>query len=230
MMKSPQAIQADFDRIAYLSDEEWNHNNHYHKYLLGQIPEYSANALEIGCGTGKFSRLLAACAKQVLALDLSPNMIELAQQHSTQYPNINFQIADAMNVDLPVEYFDFLVSIATLHHMPHREAINKMKQWLKPNGYLVILDILQTEALRDFFTNAVAIFSNPGITFLKTGRFRAPVTVRKAWAEHGRDETYLTLAQVGELCEELLPGAIVKKHLLWRYSLVWQKSDLCRDK
>jgi ubiquinone/menaquinone biosynthesis C-methylase UbiE len=225
MGKPLQAIQADFDKIALLSGDEWNHNEYYHKFLLGQIPERCANALEIGCGTGKFSRLLAERAKQVLALDLSPNMIEFALRHSTRYPNINFQIADAMNVDLPAEHFDCVVSIATLHHMPCRQAINMMKQCLKTNGHLVILDMLQTKALADIFTNALAMPANLGIRLMKTGRFRAPLIVRKAWAEHGRDEIYLTLAQVLELCEDLLPGAIVKKHLLWRYSLVWQKSS-----
>jgi len=36
-------VQADFDRIALLSnqdaDEGWNHNNHYHRFLLEQVPE-----------------------------------------------------------------------------------------------------------------------------------------------------------------------------------------------
>ena len=54
-------VQADFDRIALLSkqdaDEGWNHNNHYHRFLLGQVPACCADALDIGCGTGQFARL-----------------------------------------------------------------------------------------------------------------------------------------------------------------------------
>jgi ubiquinone/menaquinone biosynthesis C-methylase UbiE len=225
MHKSLQAIQADFDKIALLIDKEWNHNDHYHEFLLRHIPERCTNALEIGCGTGAFSRLLAERAKQVLAVDLSPNMIRLALQHSTQHPNIEFQIADVMNVDLPAEHFDCIVSIATLHHLPVRQAINRMKRCLKTNGYLVILDMLQTKALADIFTNALAILVNMGIRLMKTGCFRPPLAVRRAWAEHGRDEIYLTLAEARSLCEDLLPGAMVKKHLLWRYSIIWQKTS-----
>src|SRR5437868_4726022 len=48
-------VQADFDRIALLSkqdaDEGWNHNNHYHRFLLEQVPACCAYALDIGCGT-----------------------------------------------------------------------------------------------------------------------------------------------------------------------------------
>lgn len=47
-----KTIQADFDRIALLSSnasgERWNHNNHYHRFLLEQVPACCTNALEIG--------------------------------------------------------------------------------------------------------------------------------------------------------------------------------------
>ena len=58
---------------------------------------------------------------------------------------------------------------------------------------------------------------------LKTGRFRAPREVRAAWEEHGRDEIYPTVPAVRQVCERVLPGARVRRHLLWRYSIVWRK-------
>src|SRR5262245_51175001 len=87
-------IRADFDRIALLSDDNWNHNRHYHKFLLKQIPERCKQALEIGCGTGEFSRLLAQRSEKVLAIDLSPQMIRLAGERSQAYQNIEFVTAD----------------------------------------------------------------------------------------------------------------------------------------
>ena len=63
-------IQADFDRLALLSREEWDHNSHYHRFILKQVPPYSRSALEIGCGTGAFVRLLARRVEHVLALSL----------------------------------------------------------------------------------------------------------------------------------------------------------------
>ena len=62
-----------------------------------------------------------------------------------------------------------------------------------------------------------------GLRLLKTGRLREPAAVRAAWAEHGRSDVYPTLAQVRRACAGLLPGARVRRHLLWRYSLVWHK-------
>ena len=104
-------VQADFDRIALLSkqdaDEGWNHNNHYHRFLLEQVPACCADALDIGCGTGQFARLLASRAEHVLALDLSPQMIRLARERSTGFVSIDFEAADALSWTFSPEQFDF---------------------------------------------------------------------------------------------------------------------------
>jgi len=65
-------IQSDFDRLATLDADSWDHNRHYHGYLLRQIPQHCSNLLEIGCGTGSFSRQASPYAGSIVALDLSP--------------------------------------------------------------------------------------------------------------------------------------------------------------
>jgi len=77
-------IQADFDRLAVFSQDGWNHNSHYHRFLLRHAPLHCQQALEVGCGSGAFARLLATQAEHVLALDVSPQMIRLAREHSQQ--------------------------------------------------------------------------------------------------------------------------------------------------
>jgi len=216
-------IQADFDRIALLSGNDWNHNSHYHGFLLKQLPPHCANALEIGCGTGAFSRLLASRSDRVLALDLSPQMIRIAKDHSKQYPNIDFQVADAMAWEFPIEQFDCVASIATLHHLPFEETLLKMKGALKINGTLIILDLLQAEGLPDVLTSALAMPAHIILRLVKTGRLREPHQVREAWTEHGRHDSYPTLSQIRQVCAAVLPGARVRKHLLWRYSIIWKK-------
>jgi ubiquinone/menaquinone biosynthesis C-methylase UbiE len=73
-------VQSDFDRIAMIAQDGWDHNAPYHRYLLRHIPLRCEAALDIGCGTGSFSRLLAERADRVVALDLSPRMIEVARE------------------------------------------------------------------------------------------------------------------------------------------------------
>jgi ubiquinone/menaquinone biosynthesis C-methylase UbiE len=216
-------IQADFDKLALLLPEGWNHNSHYHRFLLKQVPSHCRNALEIGCGTGTFARLLAPRVEHVLALDLSPQMIQLAQERSAPYTNIDFQVTDVQSWEVPAEQFDCIVSIATLHHMPMEDMLIKMKTALAKNGTLIVLDLYQAR-LPDIFTILAAIPLNLLLKYLKTGHIKEPPEVRKAWAEHGQHDTYLTLAQLRHICRAVIPGAQVRRHLLWRYSLVWKKT------
>jgi len=52
---------------------------------------------------------------------------------------------------------------------------------------------------------------------------QVPVACREAWRQHGEHDRYLTLAQVRQVCARVLPGTHVRRHLLWRYSIVWRK-------
>lgn len=217
-------VREDFDRIALVSGEEWGHNGHYHDYLARRVPAPCGEALEIGCGTGEFSRLLAARAGRVLALDLSPNMIRLAAERSAHFTNIDFQVADVLTLELPAGRFDCVAAIATLHHLPFAEALTKIKRALKPGGVLLVLDLFENEGLPDAFRSALALPLSLGLRLVRRGRLLPPREVRRAWAEHGRHDSYLTIKQVREACAELLPGAVVRRHLLWRYSLVWKKA------
>ena len=134
------SIEADFDRLVRLDDEGWTANNQYHKFLLKHVP-HCENAFEIGCGTGAFARRLAERCKRVIALDLSSGVIRVARLRSSQIDNLKFQLADAMTWNFPQSQFDFICSIATLHHLQQRELFVKMKDALKPRGLLVVLDI-----------------------------------------------------------------------------------------
>lgn len=223
MAEATSTVRADFDRLALLSGEEWDHSSHYHDFLLRHVPSPCRESLEIGCGAGAFSRLLAKSSERVLALDLSPNMIRIAAERSALLPNINFQIADVMACELPAEKFDCIASVATLHHLPLAEVLAKIKAALKVNGVLLVLDLFQPEGLSDAVTSALAMPLSIGLKLIRHGRVTTPRPVREAWAEHGRHDSYLTLAEVRKVCAEMLPGAEVRKHLLWRYSIIWKK-------
>ncbi|MEZ4725979.1 MAG: class I SAM-dependent methyltransferase [Caldilineaceae bacterium] len=218
-------IQADFDRIARAGEEQgWNHNNHYHPYLLRHLPSPCQHTLEIGCGTGAFARLLAQRADHVLALDLSPEMIRLAQERSQHMPTIEYQVGDILAYPLPDNHFAFIGSIATFHHLSLAPLLAKVKTALKPGGVLAALDLYTAQSTADYLTAAAAVPVSKILQLRKNGRLRRPLPqAQAAWAAHDQHDSYLPLAVIRQVCAELLPGAIIKRHLLWRYSLIWQK-------
>jgi hypothetical protein len=71
---------------------------------------------------------------------------------------------------------------------------------------------------------ALALPAAHVLRLARTGTLRDPPEVRAAWDAHGRTDRYLSLAEVRAACaEEGLHGAVVKRRLLFRYSLVWTK-------
>lgn len=217
------AIQTDFDRIALLETGGWNHNNHYHGFLLRQVPPGCQRALEIGCGTGSFSRRLAECAAYVVAVDLSPEMIRIARSRSAKCPNIDFRVANVTPQSVPYQDFDCIAAIATLHHLPLAEMLLSMKDSLRPGGVLLVLDLFEPEGLSDTLRSAAALPMSVGLRLIQNGHIFASRELREAYAEHGRHDSYSTLSQVREICAAILPGARLQRHFFWRYSIIWQK-------
>jgi ubiquinone/menaquinone biosynthesis C-methylase UbiE len=218
-----EEIREDFDRIALLTEQHGSVGGLYHSYVRRHLPQRCENALEIGCGTGEFTRRLATRARSVVAVDLSPQMIRLARQQSAAYPNIEYLTGDVMRLSLPAEHYDCIVSLATLHHLQLEQALLKMKDALKAGGVLIIHDLLAEDGLIDRAISASAYPVSAARRFWKTGRLRAPREVREAWTEHGKGEIYPTPNGVREMCRRYLPGAKIRRHLLWRYTVVWCK-------
>lgn len=224
-MPDRSVIRADFDRIAQLEGEEWNHNRAYHALLLNQLPAHCGVSLEIGCGTGEFARLLARRSDRVVGLDLSPMMIRLAKERSRHFPNIDFQVADVMVWDFPQAQFDCVASIATLHHLPLELLLTQMKRALKAQGILIILDLVKDETLIDYLSSGVAMPLDRLLRLVHNKHRKPLPQLQAAWAEHGKNDVYLALSQVRQTCQTILPGAKVRRHLFWRYSITWIKPN-----
>jgi ubiquinone/menaquinone biosynthesis C-methylase UbiE len=220
-----ESIQSDFDRISLLADETWNHNAHYHRYLINQIPVRCRQILEIGCGTGEFSRLLAERAEKVFAIDLSPQMIRFAKERSKLCPNIDFIEGDVMTYQLPDNQFDCIATLTTLHHLPMTSILKKIKRALKPGGIFICLDLYQRSNLTDLFFDTAAYPASLFLQLVKTGKLKPSREVREAYARHGKTDAYLTLSQIKQICAHVLPGAILNRHLFWRYSMIWKKEN-----
>ena len=220
---SMEQIRKDFDHIAVLSEQESELGGTYDRFLLRFIPVGCARALEIGCGIGTFTRLLARRTDHVTATDLSGEMIRIARQRSTGYPNIDYSIGDVLEMDLPASLFDCIVMIATLHHLPTEPVLEKLKRALTPEGVLILHDLLTPTGILDRAADLLRFPVSMAMRCVRTGRLRARWEVRRAWAEHGKEERYLTRQEVAGTRDQYLQGGYVKYHLLWRYTVVWRK-------
>jgi SAM-dependent methyltransferase len=220
-----EVVRADFDRLARLAQGRWDHNVHYHPELLRHVPPRVRDALDVGCGAGAFSRLLAPRCERLLGVDLSREMVRIARERAEAegLAHLRFRVVDANSMPLSPESLDLVVSIATLHHLPAEPTLARWRDALRPGGTLLVLDVVNDLTVAGLARSAVAVPWNLALRRWHTGALRDPPELRRAREEHGRTHVYATMADVRDLAARLLPGARVRHHLLWRYSLAWRK-------
>ncbi|HEY4336529.1 MAG TPA: methyltransferase domain-containing protein [Puia sp.] len=98
-------------------------------------PENGERILDIGCGTGYLTNLIAQAGARVTGLDNSASMIERAK---AVYPDLDFRVCSAtdFHFDTP---FDAVFSNAALHWVLEKEAaVNCIAEALRPGGRLVL--------------------------------------------------------------------------------------------
>jgi SAM-dependent methyltransferase len=178
----------------------------YERILLDAVPVGCERALDVGCGHGRFARRLAERVREVEALD----RVDLGV---TGPPNLRFILGDFLARPVEVERYDFISAVASLHHLPFEEALERMRRALKPGGRLGIIGLFRDAGAIDFMWSAAAFPVNRALRLRRRRRENlAPLR-----------EPRMTLDQIREGATRLLPGARIKRHLLWRYSLLWTR-------
>lgn len=98
-------------------------------------PDKGERILDVGCGTGYLTNLIAQAGARVVGIDKSPSMVQRAQ---AVYPDLDFRVLSATEFffDTP---FDAIFSNATLHWVLDKEsAVDRIAQALRPGGRLVL--------------------------------------------------------------------------------------------
>ena len=95
--------------------------------------------LEIGCGTGLFTGQLVLTNNQIVAIDVSPALLGLAQKQ-TVCANVVFKNEDAHRTSFEDQSFDFIVGVSALHHLDTSMALKEFFRILKPGGRIMFTE------------------------------------------------------------------------------------------
>jgi ubiquinone/menaquinone biosynthesis C-methylase UbiE len=195
----------------------WNHNVHYQPVILGAVPPGCAQALDVGCGDGLLACLLAERCREVTGIDRDERMITLAraraQEHDSSLGHASFVAADFLAYPLADESYDFVCANTSLHHMDFAAALTAMARLLRPGGRLAIIGLARNGPITDYLADALG---TPVNLFYKA-------VYREASSGAPVKDPDMTWGQVRATAARLLPGARYRRHLLWRYSLLWRK-------
>ncbi|MGA4850703.1 class I SAM-dependent methyltransferase [Streptomyces sp. G5(2025)] len=193
----------------------FDHNDHYHPLLLRLLPPHGRTALDVGCGTGRFARLLAARGYDVDALDASAEVVAAAEAAGG---GPHYRRADVTAEDLPEGRYDVITCLASLHHMPFA-TVTRLRAALAPGGTLLVLGCYSGITWWDLAAspaNAVArlaVHTGERLRGTYTPPLKAPVR-----------RPDMTLPEIRAEAARLLPGGSVRQLLFWRYLLTYRQA------
>ena len=141
-----QNNNADEQTIASFGNE-WQHFNQFSDKEIKQIgSEYfdivtekmvNKNTVmgDFGCGSGRFAKYWQPIVQKLVAIDPS-KAIFVADNLLGDAANVELCQSSIDNIPYPDNYFDFVMSIGVLHHIPNtQKAMSDCVKKIKPNGY-----------------------------------------------------------------------------------------------
>lgn len=165
-----QSEKRHFDKIAEKYDTNYQYSKPFTKYKIAKKSKdfakivkstYKSRALEmleIGCGTGEYTKQVARLFPQsrVVALDISEKVIEIARRKCKKFRNTSFLVRGAYDTGLKSNSLDLIYGFYVLHHLEIDRVKKEMLRILKPGGLV-------------FFYEPNIL--NPVVFIIKTNRF-----------------------------------------------------------
>lgn len=110
------------------------------RWMAENLPK-GQRALDIGCGAGRYSVMLADLYDEVVGADPAPNMIDIAKRDRSR-PNVSYQVRDAFDMTPEKDgLFDVVFAFSCVFHMAKPDVIlPHLAALVAPGGALVIFD------------------------------------------------------------------------------------------
>src|SRR5687768_7688162 len=113
------------------------HVEHLHRYSMA-ARLVGGRVLDVGCGVGYGSMLLAASAAHVVGIDNSPEAVAFADRRFTA-PNLRYAIGDARMLPFRNAAFDWAVCFEFIEHVHESDAVlSEIVRALTPDGRILI--------------------------------------------------------------------------------------------
>lgn len=213
------------------------------KRTLGEyFPGSHLNILDVGCGTGEISLVLAEMGHSVHGIDLSEKMLARARAKSRALKlKAKFSIGDAENLNFKEGTFDAVVSRHVLWTLPHPDrAMSEWKRVVKKDGTVMVIDgkwrdnTLDSRARRlasELMTllverqNPWKAWYSPDLISILPNRFgMSPEDARKYFDASSLDD--VTLTDLTEIREIQKTGMSLHRRIAfnWTYYLVKGKN------
>jgi SAM-dependent methyltransferase len=140
--------QSDIDR--YLNPPaNTPYGLEYAFHLLGDVR--GKTVVDFGCGSGENLIPLACREANVIGIDISPDLVQLAQQRvNAARKKVTLKVASAYETGLPDESVDVVFSMALLHHLDLPKVRQEIVRVLRPGGVFIMKEPIRFSRTLDF--------------------------------------------------------------------------------
>jgi 2-polyprenyl-3-methyl-5-hydroxy-6-metoxy-1,4-benzoquinol methylase len=176
----------------------WNHNEHFHSWILRHLPARRRAAVDVGCGMGVLAGKLAPHFSRVTGIDADPAMAATASARLARDPAVTIRQCGFEEFALAAGDggADLITMVAVLHHLDLDDTLAQIPGLLAPGGRLLVVGLARVDSPTDLVADLVSAAANPVMGLIKHLR---PIH---------------------------LPGATVRRRLFFRYTLRWDKPQV----
>jgi SAM-dependent methyltransferase len=202
---------------AFNARHPWSHNDYFHRWVLGHLPDRRDRALDVGCGRGELLGPLAQHFRHVDGVDLDPEMARAAAERHAKCDHVRVRRA---SFDEVAGNYDLISMIAVLHHMPLSEGLVHARGLLRPGGRLLVVGLARPQTVRDWLWDVSSALANPVVGVVK---HRRPDRRPRQQPPFPVKDPALSFDEIKAEASDLISGARMRRHLFFRYTLEWTK-------
>jgi trans-aconitate methyltransferase len=207
------------------SRHPWNHNEHFHGWILRNLPANRQAAVDVGCGTGVLAGKLASRFARVTGIDADEGMSAAARARLAGDRRVSivrcrfeeFAAASQSEVDL-------ITMVAVLHHLDLDDTLTRIPGLLAPGGRLLVVGLAKVDSLADAVVDLMSSAANPVMGVIKHPRpARQPDPAAEGRPVMPVRDPACTVAEIAATASARLPRATIRRRLYFRYTLRWDK-------
>jgi 2-polyprenyl-3-methyl-5-hydroxy-6-metoxy-1,4-benzoquinol methylase len=137
--KTVDSFGEEWNRFASFTDEQIKTaGNQYFDIVTDEMLNENSLVLDIGCGTGRWSKFISSRVKFVEAIDPG-DAVKAAVPFTKSCGNVRITQAGFGGIPFAKESFDFVFSLGVVHHLPDTQAaITEAASMVKPKGWLLL--------------------------------------------------------------------------------------------
>lgn len=184
---------------------------------MGVVP--GGRALDLGCGSGRHSVEFSDHYDEVVGVDLSEPLIEIARLRRAR-PNVTYVVGDLVTFDDDREY-DLVFSSTALHHVPALEAaLTNIQRLVRPGGWVVLSDTVRvTSRPHRWLWRHGGVYAGALADFVPHLQEHGPVRavrllrfqVSRRWIRHLLADQWLTMPEFEARYTSAFPGGRISR-------------------